>query len=39
MEIVSKMQNIMFVESYSVNAYNFCMAVIPNETATRKTLF
>ena len=36
MDIISKMQNIMFSENYYMHPCNFYMAVIYNETATRK---
>ena len=36
MEIISKMQNIMFAKIYYMEPYNFYMAVICDETATRK---
>ena len=37
-EIISKIQSIMFVENYNMSAYNFYMAVTRSETATWKTL-
>ena len=36
MDIVSKVKNIMFAKMYYMYPYNFYMAVISNETATRK---
>ena len=39
MDIISKMQNILFAENYYMQPYSFYMAAICNETATRKVWF
>ena len=36
MDIILKMQNIMFAENYYMQPYNFYMTVICNKTATWK---
>ena len=36
MDIISKMQNVMLAQIYYMEPYNFYMAVICDETATRK---
>ena len=36
MDIILKMQNIMFAKNYYMESYNYYMTVIWNETATRK---